>query len=1032
MANIIISGDWWRLESDWTLYVYCLGDMPDYEFIGDAPWPSGDIQSVVIQSGVTSIGDYAFANCQVLPSIIIPDSVTSIGNGAFDSCFALHDITIPNSVTSIGEGAFEQCFGLTNVTIGNGVTSIGDWAFYVCEALTDVIIPGSVTSIGDSAFEGCESLTSVTIPGSVTSIGSYAFSGCESLVDVTVPDPGSANYSWDDVFGYIAPLSSLTISDGVTSISDNAFSGITFADNGTVTIPNSVTSIGDSAFESSGLTSVTIGSSVTSIGEGAFDVCDALTDVYYGGTEAQWNAIEIGDYNDPLENATIHYATEPEPQPTPTAGRIRIQITKRNGGTLTFSENAVKQLEYVLSTSFDGNNVQADEFSAVIRQADPEWFSNWQGAVNRKSPVILTIISRNGTPQRTEKYYFKELRRVRKYDFQLTAQSPIGRLTDDFPGGLYSGTSLSDVITAVISDSIPRNAYSVDLSLAKVRVYGWIPYQERRTTLHQLALAHGFLIRRDENNNLYFTVPDTGDPYTIPDNALFTGGSIDYSVGRTYYRADITAYEYLQRETAAETLFDNSGGAPAENLIIRFDSPMFGLSAEGLTIHDSGVNYAKVSGSGQLTGKPYTKIESVFSVEGDPDADPQHILSVSDVPMITSLNAVSVGERLLSYHNAPAVVNMAILRTTQRSGDYVSFTDPFGDPQTGYITALSGSITSIDRASASIVCDYAPSWDSDYDAVEVLTKDTPNPWVVPDYLDGKRIRVVLIGGGTGGASGQHGTDSNGSGGRGGSPGAGGKIWDSEKALDEKFIVHYGDAFTYECGTGGWGGSSDDEPPYVNASGGYGTASTFSSSSLNIEFSSDDGSSSSTGFYDAIDGILYAAPGAYNGADGGAATSGTENGDQENPDYNNVQRFTVFLPWDSSRSWTSGAPGDGWHEKHITSDDPVYEFAYGGLGGGAAAGSDGYRGGNGSYPAYVWGGRGGDGANAFSDFPSITFGSGGSGGHGGGAGAPGGTAHTTDPNDHTTENGQPGSGGRGGSGQNGADGCILIYYNSPDT
>ncbi|MBP5717907.1 MAG: hypothetical protein J6X53_02865, partial [Abditibacteriota bacterium] len=618
---------------------------------------------------------------------------------------------------------------------------------------------------------------------------------------------------------------------------------------------------------------------------------------------------------------------------TQTANRIRIQITKHNGDTLVF--NAVKQLEYVLSTSFDGNDVQADEFSAVIRQTDPEWLSNWKSTVNRKSPVILTVISQDGTPLRTEKYYFKELRRVKKYDFQLTAQSPLGRLTDDFPGGVYSAAPLSTVIAAVIGNAIPNDEYSINPKLSKVRVYGWIPYQERRTTLHQLALAYGFIIRRDANNNLYFTVPDTDNPYTIPANAIFTGGSVDYSVGRTYARADITAYEYLQSETEAKVLFD-TGGASADHLIVRFDSPVFSLSSESLTIHNltPNVNYAEVSGSGQLIGKPYTKIESVISVDGDPDADPQNILSVSNIPMITSLNAASVGERLLNYNNAPAVVNMDILRTNQRSGDYVSFTDPFGDPQTGYITTLSGSITSIDRASASIVCEYAPVWNSDYDAVQVLdgSEATYPEWVVPASLDGQRIRVVLIGGGTGGEDGQDGTESEG--GRGGAPSAGGKIWDSEKELLEKPVVHGGDTFSYSCGTGGTGGEA-------------GTASTFSNGS-EINFSSENGSRSNSGFYDGIEEKTYALPGTYRGVDGGAATTGTENNDRTNPGYNNVQLHTVTLPWgDTPQSWTSGNPGSG-NERHQEAGDGfIYNWAYGGLGGGAAVGSDGGTGGDGA-------------------------------------------------------------------------------------
>ena len=118
------------------------------------PWDSfkKDIQKVIIESGVTSIGNYAFSSCS---------SITSF--------------TIGNSVTSIGEWAFSGCIELTSITIPNSVTSIGPWAFMGCIELTSITIPNSVTSIGKRAFEDCYSLASITIPKSVTSIGNYVF-----------------------------------------------------------------------------------------------------------------------------------------------------------------------------------------------------------------------------------------------------------------------------------------------------------------------------------------------------------------------------------------------------------------------------------------------------------------------------------------------------------------------------------------------------------------------------------------------------------------------------------------------------------------------------------------------------------------------------------------------------------------------------------------------------------------------------------------------------------------------------------------
>ena len=332
----------------------------------DAPWGVyyKTIQTVVLDEGVTNIGSFAFFRCTSLTSVTIPDSVTSIGVDAFYKCTSLTSVTIPDSVTSIGNYAFQNCTALTSVMIPNSVTSIGTYAFGGCTSLTSVTIPDSVTSIGYGAFDHCTSLTSVTIPDSVTSIGIYAFEDCTSLTSVTIPD--SVTSIGDFAFRDCTALTSVTIPDSVTSIGGAAFAGCTSLTN--VTIGNSVTSIGYETFfgcssltgfsvdeinpyyasdangclynknktaliqypignkrtsfsipnhvtridyhafyRCTSLTSVMIPDSVWFIGAYAFNNCSSLKDVYYTGTEEQWNRITIEEYNNPLLNATINY-----------------------------------------------------------------------------------------------------------------------------------------------------------------------------------------------------------------------------------------------------------------------------------------------------------------------------------------------------------------------------------------------------------------------------------------------------------------------------------------------------------------------------------------------------------------------------------------------------------------------------------------------------------------------------------------------------------------------------------------------------
>ena len=124
-----------------------------------------NLTSIKLPPNITSIGDYAFFDCNSLTSITIPNSVTSIGDYAFYNCTKLTDITLPTSLTSIGYGAFLNCVSLTSITIPDKVTSIDYYTFFGCSSLTSITIPGSVTRIGKGAFGGCRELETIVFKG---------------------------------------------------------------------------------------------------------------------------------------------------------------------------------------------------------------------------------------------------------------------------------------------------------------------------------------------------------------------------------------------------------------------------------------------------------------------------------------------------------------------------------------------------------------------------------------------------------------------------------------------------------------------------------------------------------------------------------------------------------------------------------------------------------------------------------------------------------------------------------------------------
>ncbi len=311
--------------------------------IGSSAFSSCEnLENATIGDGITTIGDYGFFGCYNLKSVTIGDGIETIGWQAFYSCFNLESVTIgATTKAEFGFEAFENCSNLSEVNIsdtsswcnikfltetsnplyyasilklnGNAVTSIDfpddlteihNFAFIFCRTLTNVTIPDGVTTIGERAFSGCVNITSLTIPDSVTTIGAGAFIGLTGLTSLTIPD--NVTTIGNQAFALCDNLTSITIPDSLTAILPETFYGCSSLK--TVTIPDSVTTIGAGAFAAcSGLTSVIIPDSVTTIGNQAFAVCDSITDVYFLGTEEEWNNITVGEENSSLLNATIHF-----------------------------------------------------------------------------------------------------------------------------------------------------------------------------------------------------------------------------------------------------------------------------------------------------------------------------------------------------------------------------------------------------------------------------------------------------------------------------------------------------------------------------------------------------------------------------------------------------------------------------------------------------------------------------------------------------------------------------------------------------
>ncbi|MBQ2758608.1 MAG: leucine-rich repeat domain-containing protein [Clostridia bacterium] len=400
--------------------------------------------TVKLSNNLKTIGKSAFSNCTSLKNIEIPDGVTTIEGYTFNYCTELSSVTIPDSVTTIGERAFFGCSKINTLVLGKGIKEIGVRAFqyynsghvytripvknvyytgsienwckinfrteysnasgttppgpqftnlYVAgELLETLVIPNGTTSISAYQFYGVSCIKTVILPKSVTSIGTNAFYGVypkKVIYSGTIKDWCNISfsggfYTWEDRIE----------ANPVKSSTELYIDGKLITD---IEIPSGTTAIKWMTFYNNDkIRNIYIPKTVKSVQSYAFYSCNNLTDVYYEGSQTEWNSISKGQYIDSLLNANIHYNSSPDDFSYKINFYSAIPSLTVNVG---YKIPAAVQLTYhgeAVSENFDFSVISSN--SDIISVSDFEKEENmlyFKFTAKKQGDVILTVTEHN-------------------------------------------------------------------------------------------------------------------------------------------------------------------------------------------------------------------------------------------------------------------------------------------------------------------------------------------------------------------------------------------------------------------------------------------------------------------------------------------------------------------------------------------------------------------------------------------------------------------------------------------------------------
>lgn len=253
--NIVatLEGDTLTLTGNGAMNDYtgeCWRDDDTYEYYAINQWLDKDtllkIKKIVIDDGITQIGNFAFTGCTNLQEIVFPQkTLKKIKNYSFSGCTSLKEFDIPEGVESLGDSSLYGCTSIERISFPSTLKEVPCFSndFEGLPKLRSVELAEGIEQIADGAFCHHKNLKTINLPSTIKEIGEYSFD-YSGFVEITIPS--NLKKVTRRAFEGDTNLKYVNLEDGVTIIEEDAFRDCTQLQY--ISIPESVTDIDALAF----------------------------------------------------------------------------------------------------------------------------------------------------------------------------------------------------------------------------------------------------------------------------------------------------------------------------------------------------------------------------------------------------------------------------------------------------------------------------------------------------------------------------------------------------------------------------------------------------------------------------------------------------------------------------------------------------------------------------------------------------------------------------------------------------------------